>query len=417
MTKTRPKKPLLLELPHFKPPKYQAARKAFTQMKQESISEESAFDEIGLRGSPSSPAEYKPVKRESLARLSREARSALSAYSEVIAGSLESHLLPPLFVLREAVYSCRVEGACVEIEDVLRAEARLPAPRAHPWLKQDIGKAQHCAKAIQAVIQRSGEQPLSGDFVRDMHRRHFLDLDDGPSSGHIFAVNWRCFPAAAPHDGGDLWQRHLHRPQEHDVLLQLAALYAEGEISPPFVRNSGYTLRMLVPLSLYNQGLLSHPLFCLSEYFAEHREEYEHTLVIQARDGDGSHWCRFFLRGLRDQARRDQARAERIVELYKRKQYVALQLPRSKFGQRILDAFFCRPIFSHKMLSEDTGIHWQSLDRFYRYCFIKSIITPLHPPNQAKPRKAKSPVYRVNGLMEAAFGDGPDDPAEGPRQP
>ena len=405
MARTRPKKSLLLELPHFQPPKhpsaYPGAREGYT-----SSESASAFAAEAQKRFRPSPAKCKPIKRESLDRLSQEARAALVAYSELIAGSLQAQLLPPLFILREAVYSCRLEGACVEVEDVLRAEARLPEPRAHPWLKQDISKARQCVKAIQAAMQKATEKALSADLAEDLHRCHFLDLADSPSNSHGFVRSWRGFPAAATHRSGDFWQRHLHQQQEPDVLRQLAAFYAEGDISPPFVRNSGYTLRMLLPLSLHRYGFLAYPLFCLSEYFASHSEEYEDSLVILARDGDSSHWCQFFLRSLRDQARRDQARAEGITELYKRKQQIALQLPRSRFSQKILDAFFRRPIFSHKMLKEDTGIHWQSLDRFYRYCFIKDIITPLHPSPLAKPRRAKSPVYRVNGLMEAAFGDG-----------
>ena len=410
MTGAHPKKPLPLELPHFLPPKYQTACKGSASIDRDSISERhlsseapSAFADAAQKRFRPFPARCKPIERERLNRLSEEARSALSAYSKLIAGSLPTQLLPPLFVLREAVYSCRIEGACVEVEDVLRAEAKLPVPRAHPWLKQDIGRAQRCVKAIRAVMQETDKQPLSGDFAKDLHRRHFLDLSDSSSNSHGFVRSWRGFSAVA---SGDFWGRHLHRPKEPDALMQLASLYAEGDISPPFTRNSGYAMRMLVPLSLHSQGLLAYPLFCLSEYFANQREEYEDSLITQTRGGDGSHWCQFFLRGLRDQARQDQARAERIIELYKRKQHLALQLPRSRFNQRILDAFFCRPIFSHKMLKEDTGIHWQSLDRFYRYCFIKSIITPLHPPPLAESKRAKSPVYLVNGLMEAAFGDG-----------
>ncbi len=408
MNGARQKRSSSIELPHYRPPRYKPAHKASDLRKRDSVSEGSALNpEVRkLEFLQSNPAKRAPIGRESLDRLSREARAALSAYSRVIAGSLESQLLPPLFVLREAVCSCWLEGACVQVEDVLRVEAGLLTPLPHPWYKQDTGKAQHCVQAIQATMERATEQPWGGDFAKDLHRRHFLDISDRPSSSHSFIKNWLIFPTAAHRQGEDFWQRHFSRPEEPDLLMRLAALCAEGDISPPFVRNSGYTLRMLVILSLYRHGLLAHPLFCLSEYLADHPEEYQDSLVIQARDGDGSHWRQFFLRGLRDQARRDQARAERIVELYRRKQYIAMQLPRSRFGQQILDAFFRRPIFSHKMLKEDTGLHWQSLDRFYRYCFIKSIIAPMHPPSDARPRKPKSPVYRVNGLMEAAFGDG-----------
>ena len=416
MTGALPKKPLPLELPHLPPPKYQRARKGSASTDQDSIAERHvpgestlAFDAGARKRFRPLPAKGKPIERASLDRLSKEARSALSAYSKLIAGSLQTQLLPPLFVLREAVYSCRLEGACVEIEDVLKAEAKLPAPRAHPWLKQGISKAQHCAKAIQAVMQQAAERPLNGDFAKDLYRRHFLDFADNCSNSLDFVDSWRRFSAAAPHPSGGWGEQHRHRQKESDALMRLAALYAESDISPPFLRHSGYVMRVLVPLSLHSHGLLAYPLFCLSEYFANHREEYEDSLITLARDGDGSHWCQFFLRGLRDQALRDQKRAERITELYKKKQRIALQLPRSRFNQKILDAFFCRPIFSHKMLKGDTGLHWQSLDRFYRYCFIKNIITPLHPPPLAESRRAKSPVYLVNGLMEAAFGEGDGD--------
>ena len=62
------------------------------------------------------------------------------------------------------------------------------------------------------------------------------------------------------------WEKYLHY-EEKDRLVQLAIAKGQFELIHPFLNGNGRIGRMLLPLFLYEKGLLSSPMFYLSAYF------------------------------------------------------------------------------------------------------------------------------------------------------
>ena len=56
-----------------------------------------------------------------------------------------------------------------------------------------------------------------------------------------------------------------------DSLVQLAVIHAQFEILHPFLDGNGRLGRILIPLFLYEKGILSSPMFYLSEYLEANR--------------------------------------------------------------------------------------------------------------------------------------------------
>ena len=110
-------------------------------------------------------------------------------------------------------------------------------------------------------------------------------------------------------DAMSAWERYAH-DDAPDRLVQLAILHAEFEALHPFLDGNGRLGRMLVPLFLWQSGLIRQPMFYISAYFEARRDAYYDGLLAVSRDDDWTGWCRFFLEAIRTQAEDNLAKAQ-----------------------------------------------------------------------------------------------------------
>ena len=97
------------------------------------------------------------------------------------------------------------------------------------------------------------------------------------------------------------WESYLNQDAP-DRLVQLAILHAEFEALHPFLDGNGRLGRMLVPLFLWQCGLISQPMFYISAYFEARRNAYYDGLLAISRDDAWTEWCGFFLKAVQVQA-------------------------------------------------------------------------------------------------------------------
>jgi len=102
---------------------------------------------------------------------------------------------------------------------------------------------------------------------------------------------------------------------------------------------------MLVPLFLWQAGLIQQPMFYISAYFEAHRDAYYERLLSVSRDGDWTGWCQFFLEAVRDQAEENLAKTRAILDLYETMKQRVVAATRSQYAIHALDWIFGRPIF------------------------------------------------------------------------
>ena len=111
------------------------------------------------------------------------------------------------------------------------------------------------------------------------------------------------------------WEEYIHADAP-DRLVQLAIVHAEFEAIHPFLDGNGRIGRLIIPLFLYNHGLLSRPNFYLSEYLEANRGEYYDRMLAVSRDDDWSGWVAFFLCGIIAQADANTRKAQAILALH-----------------------------------------------------------------------------------------------------
>ena len=104
------------------------------------------------------------------------------------------------------------------------------------------------------------------------------------------------------------------------------------------------------------RNALTQPLLYLSAYFEEHRSEYYDHLLMTSQHGDLMPWLRFFLHGVRRQARDAEERTVRLVELQHELRAALLDEGRPNSVVRLAEYLFSVPIITAARAEELPGV-------------------------------------------------------------
>jgi Fic family protein len=156
-------------------------------------------------------------------------------------------------------------------------------------------------------------------------------------------------------DAMSVWEKYVHE-EAADRLVQLALLHAEFEALHPFLDGNGRLGRMLVPLFMWQTGLIKRPMFYISAFFESRRDEYYDRLLAVLRDNDWTGWCVFFLNAVKAQAEENQNKAMDILNLYETMKRTMAELTRSQYAIHALYWIFERPIFKSSDFIASSGI-------------------------------------------------------------
>lgn len=264
------------------------------------------------------------------------------------------HLLIGPHLRLEAVLSSRIEGTKTDVSQLLRFEAGEAPPAAEV---DDAQEVRNYVLAMEHGLQRVRDGfPVSIRLLRELHGV----LLSGVRGQHRRPGELRASPVwiggstledavfvPPPTDVmhvalGDL-ERFLHE-QDMPLLVQLALAHYQFEVIHPFLDGNGRIGRLLIPLMLVLRDALTQPLLYLSAYFEQHRSEYYDHLLMTSQRGDLVPWLRFFLRGVRRQARDAEERTVRLVELQHELRSELLDEGRANSVVRLAENLFSVPI-------------------------------------------------------------------------
>ena len=306
------------------------------------------------------------------------ASGAVARYDGMLAAVPNPDILVAPLTTREAVLSSRIEGTVATMGDVLEFEAgREPES---PFRRDDIQEVLNYRAALRRAEELLAKLPLSVRVVREAHQVLLRGVrGEGEAPGELRRnPNWIGPPGCTIDEatfvpvGADklpeatsAWERYMHRDAP-DRLVQLAILHAEFEALHPFLDGNGRLGRMLVPLFLWQRGLIRTPTFYISAYFEARRDAYYDGLLAVSRDDDWTGWCRFFLEAVRAQAEDNLAKVQGIVNLYEQMKARVAGLTRSQYAIRAQDWIFGRPMFSGTHFVTGAGIPEATARRFLR---------------------------------------------------
>lgn len=112
------------------------------------------------------------------------------------------------------------------------------------------------------------------------------------------------------------WEKYVNESEDHP-LIKNAVAHAEFEAIHPLNDSNGRIGRIVIPLMLCAEGVMSSPCFYMSEFFEHRNNEYQDRLLAVSSDGDWTGWCSFFLEAVAAQARENLGKAKQINLLYR----------------------------------------------------------------------------------------------------
>ncbi len=331
------------------------------------------------------------------AKVSR-ASAALAYYN----GILQSIVNPAIFLspleTKEAVLSSRIEGTITTVDEVLKYEVDLKPESLHKqediievlnyrkatrsakeWLKRDLPFNLTLICAIQKEL-------IQGTRGKDKHpgeiRKEQVWI--GPRNRPIEEATY-----VPPEPLGlkvhlDNMIDFMNR-SDQEVLIQTAIMHAQFEIIHPFYDGNGRTGRILIPLFLWCKERISSPMFYISEYFDENRDQYVENLRKISSAKDWEDWILFFLEAISTQAGRNSEKANQVLGLYHSMRERIAGLTKSPNASQVLDALFMAPIMRTSNFIKLTGLRRQTAHRIIALLKEERILSSIVKPSGRTP--------------------------------
>lgn len=325
-----------------------------------------------------------------------EANAALARYDGMLQGVVNPAILLSPLTTQEAVLSSRIEGTQATLDEVLEHEA---GQTFEEYKEQDILEVVNYRRALTLASEALREQELTLGLVKQMHGV-LLDSVRGQNKepGQFrkdqnwigpqgCAIEEATFVPPSPLqllDHLEAWQTYL-AGDDVDRLIQVAVMHAQFELIHPFKDGNGRIGRLLIPLFLFQKGILTQPMFYLSGYLEANRDEYYARLGGISRQGEWNEWVSFFLRAVRAQAVDNTERVRRILALYETMKERIREITHSQYSIQLLDALFDRPIFQTTDAARRTGMTRQSLLSLLRQLKNAGILVPLRDASGRRP--------------------------------
>ncbi|MBI5235665.1 MAG: Fic family protein [Deltaproteobacteria bacterium] len=343
----------------------------------------------------------KEVNWELLIPLIGKANRAIAYYDGVLNGVPDPAILLSPLTTQEGVLSSKMEGTQATLGEVLKFEAG--EEQKQESKKLDINEILNYRKALYHAEEELKTRPFSLNLLKELHDI-LLDSVRGRDKGRgQFRTTQNYIGRlGTPIEQADFvppdpmfliehldnWEKYYHADRP-DPLVQLAIVHAQFEIIHPFNDGNGRLGRILVPIFLYEKKLLSRPMFYLSGYFEEHRDEYISRLRAIGKEDDAwDQWIRFFLKAIDEQSHANADKAQSIMALYKGLKARVIELTHSRYAVPILDQMFERPIFTSAQLvfSSDAKPGRATITNFFRPLIKAGILDVAMEGSGRRPR-------------------------------
>jgi Fic family protein len=305
---------------------------------------------------------------DKLVGLIGRANRELASYDGLLQGLINPLVLLSPLTTQEAVLSSKIEGTQATLEDVLEFDAK---SYVEDQKKQDdIQEVLNYREAMQVAVEELTQRPLTLNLIRRAHEVLMDHVRGHNKRRGTFRTtqNW-IGPAGCPLEKASFvppspielpqylnsLEKYFHF-KDVDAVAQVSIIHAQFELIHPFMDGNGRLGRMLIPLFLFQHGVISSPCFYLSAYLESHRDEYYKRLREISRTQDWLGWMEFFLQAVIEQAAASKAVVKNIMALYAEMKAQIPRLTRSSHATEALDLLFSKPMFTANDFSVRAGI-------------------------------------------------------------
>ncbi|MFA9397388.1 MAG: Fic family protein [Clostridiaceae bacterium] len=354
-----------------------------------------------------------------------EASKDIAIYNEKLKNSkVRPELLLDLLSLKEAVESTKIEGTQVTMDEMLehRAEEKKPT--------QDINEVLNYYKALEKGEKLLRDLPISTRLIKEIHgilmsgnvrgKGRIIPGEFRTSQNFIGPVgvtmeNASYIPPEPQSVNGYIsnLEKFIYEDNETNDLIKIAIIHAQFETIHPFSDGNGRTGRILIPLYLFEKGLISKANFFVSESLEKDKFKYYQVLnntrvTIADKEYDEeqynkdmeiakeryTEWIEFFLMACIDQADKNIDKINKINNLYEDVMGKSKSLTRSSSIQDVIDIMFQYPIFTSNKIRENLSIAPATLNGY-----LKKLVDARIIYSDEKPRNRKYFFYDLISII------------------
>ena len=232
------------------------------------------------------------------------------------------------YINKESYHSTRIEGTQANIRDAfVDNKRRIPEEGRNDWreLHQYID-------ALKTGIKLLDEVSLTERLIRAIHKITLSQVRGHNRSPGEYrkSQNWiggnspanaHFVPPAAQFVGASMQnlEKFIHDSSlQMPELIKIALIHWQFETIHPFLDGNGRVGRILIPLYLTKQKILTQPALFMSAFFDKRRAEYYEALDAARKNEQGmKRWLSFFLEGVRVTSHQGMHKIDRILELKK----------------------------------------------------------------------------------------------------
>lgn len=312
-----------------------------------------------------------PIKNidfEGLINLVAEANKKLSLYNGILQVIINPHVLLATLSSKEAVLSSKIEGTQFSFTELLQFEA--DEKLNNTINLNDVDEIINYKKAMLEAEKMFDDRPfIHLNMIKDLHsillsgvrgtnkaRGEFRKIQVYIGSVGASIEQATYIPPEAQNilPALDNWEKYINNTTQ-ETLISCAIMHAQFEMIHPFLDGNGRMGRMLIPLFLYQKDCICKPVFYMSEFFEENRQEYYSKLNSISNNDKWNEWIKFFLCGVIKQSNKNIEKSREIINLYNdmKEQFINTH---SSFAINVLDNLFKKPIISASELARNSNI-------------------------------------------------------------
>jgi len=315
----------------------------------------------------------KNLKYKNIIGLVGRANAELARYDGLLQAIVNPEILLSPLTTNEAVLSSKIEGTQVTLDEVLKYEAGMELLEESK--KQDVQEIVNYRSTLILAEQELKDRPLTLFLIRQMHRELMTSVRGANKQPGEFRTtqNWIAKTGSSIEQAlfvppePTILPDHLNQFEKYmqfddsEVLIQSAVIHAQFELLHPFLDGNGRIGRLLIPLFLYYKRVLSRPMFYLSSYLENYRDEYYLRLRSISEKGDWNGWVNFYLTAIAEQSKENSAKVKEVLDQYFKMRDYIVERTRSQYAHQLLDAIFHKPVFRSGDIQKQSNIPKQSL--------------------------------------------------------
>ncbi len=273
-----------------------------------------------------------------------------------------------VYVRKEALLSSQIEGTQSSFSDLLRYEQN--GVEGIPM--DDAEEVSLYVKALNHGLDRiKAGFPLSLRLIREIHGillSHGRGSERTPGEfrrsqnwiGGTRPGNARFVPPPPDRlmECLSALEKFIHNdPVKTSPLVKAALVHVQFETIHPFLDGNGRIGRLLIPLLLCSEQVLSEPMLYISLFFKSHRDEYYEKLQKVRTDGDWEGWLRFFIEGVAATALQAVKTVTALRSLLEEdRDKVQSEFARPVTTLRVHHSLSRYPVVTVKNISDSTGL-------------------------------------------------------------